>query len=275
MEPTKPISDQQILTMVGFEPTDCFLLAPGPPTNSRLKYEITSGARRDMKVFRNDRLVANIPWKLFGRSTPIMCKDDQRGAQKKAESTRRVGWQIARTRERAQPNVEWKGVRYLYAIHIKQDRILATYDPKEETLELKGSLQLRNESDADIINELIATWAIYEHKTRITRVLSGYEGYHMKIPIYSHKEFTTASQNDSKVAETIGATTQVPTSPAAEATAPGEGGTRSAMEGVFAIEGVADIITSQGNFGTRKSVPSYQDDYQMVRMKDAMTQTDP
>ncbi|KEP46685.1 hypothetical protein V565_185970, partial [Rhizoctonia solani 123E] len=160
--------------MVGFEPTDCFLLAPGPPTNSRLKYEvshsrvshseglhgevglkITSGARRDMKVFRNDRLVANIPWKLFGRSTPIMCKDDQRGAQKKAESTRRVGWQIARTRERAQPNVEWKGVRYLYAIHIKQDRILATYDPKEETLELKGSLQLRNESDADIINELI------------------------------------------------------------------------------------------------------------------------
>ncbi|EUC65710.1 hypothetical protein RSOL_452370, partial [Rhizoctonia solani AG-3 Rhs1AP] len=178
--------------------------------------------------------------------------------------------------EPAPRRVKWSGVDYFCAIHIKKDRVIATYDPRETTFELKGSLALENESDTDIINELVASWVIHEYKAR------EYMRGKLEPHIYpwtrfddNYKKYGIPFPDSGTAAETKGAPDYTFTSQANQTPTTSKEDVIVAPEGSLARNCMMTVATSEGNFGPRKMVTPWQDDYQLVRMKDAMTQTDP
>ncbi|CAE6515813.1 unnamed protein product [Rhizoctonia solani] len=84
---------------------------------------------------RNDRPIATLQWGVFGGFQLEMIQGGQRTSQ-----------------EQTPPKVRWEGIDYLYAVHLEKDRVVATFDPREQTIELKSWVEL--ESDVDIVNEL-------------------------------------------------------------------------------------------------------------------------
>ncbi|CAE6423653.1 unnamed protein product [Rhizoctonia solani] len=141
MNSTSSTHCKQVLTKMGYDPDNCFLLGPGP-LRTRVKYEIERVHKWKANVRRNDRPIATLQWGLFGGLQLEMVQGGQRTSQ-----------------EQTPRKVRWEGRDYLYAIHLEKDRVVATFDPREQTIELKSWIEL--ESDVDIVNELVATWGLY------------------------------------------------------------------------------------------------------------------
>ncbi|CUA76309.1 hypothetical protein RSOLAG22IIIB_12191 [Rhizoctonia solani] len=136
MNPANSIPRNQILTKAGYDPDNCFLLGPGP-LRTRVKYEIERVNVRKANVRRNDQPIATLQWG-FWEDQFNMIQGGQPGGI---------------SQERTPPKVRWEGIDYLYAIHLEKDRVIATFDPREQTMELKSWIEL--ESDVDIVNELV------------------------------------------------------------------------------------------------------------------------
>ncbi|CAE6419217.1 unnamed protein product, partial [Rhizoctonia solani] len=89
-----------------------------------------------------------------------MSQDNQSGAPNQPETTPQISWDLFIGHN--PPTINWLGLDYLHAHHVKHERVVAVYDPREGVLELKYSLRAESEADMDIVNEIVATWLVYE-----------------------------------------------------------------------------------------------------------------
>ncbi|CAE6515181.1 unnamed protein product [Rhizoctonia solani] len=189
----------QILTMMGPDPNDGYLLT----SDASVTYKIARRGLKDAEVLRNDEVVATIRGGWFGRVGLTMSRDDPDNAG----APPRMGWDISPGW--TSPRFEWRGWEYLHAVHIKEDRVLATYDPREVTFELKGILGLENEADIDIINELVATLAIYKCNAGGARPTKSETKADLPTPSNDNNdELLDLSQDDPNAANMISTTTE-------------------------------------------------------------------
>ncbi|CAE6449377.1 hypothetical protein RSOLAG22IIIB_12003 [Rhizoctonia solani] len=245
----------QMLTVMGPDPNDHYLLT----SDTSVTYKIARRGLKETEVLRNEELVATIRRGWFGRVGITMSRDDPDNSG----APPRMGWGLSPGR--TSPRVEWRGWEYLHAVHIKEDRVLATYDPREVAFELKGTLGLENEYDVDIINELVATLAIYKCNAGGARPTK--PGTKVDLPTRSNdsnEELATLSQDDPKAVKTTGVTTHTLTLRTGGVTV---AGSAPLMDGAVAV------TAPDGSLAPQKSAATYQNDSQ-IDMKAIMAQSD-
>ncbi|CAE6393022.1 unnamed protein product [Rhizoctonia solani] len=233
-------------------------------SHANVKYEIVPASVRGADIRRNGELVATIRLGWLGQYTINMRQNDQRRAPDTVETSGLMRWRKPRG---TPPRVKWMGIDYFCAIHIKNDRVIATYDPREATLELKGSLALENKSDADIVSELVASWVIYNYRARQLQPAGwGAHSYPWTQFDENYKKYGIPTPGSCTAVEARRTPDYTLTSPSDQKATTSKGGS-------LVRNGAMVVTAFEGNFNPQKIVTPFQDDCQLVRMKDAMTQT--